>query len=148
MHEEPVVTKLEDENATYFTIHWSHLVKADKYSIINSVPAEAGFYELYYMDEKQKLNLMSVSRVWHGGLRSRLRAATDSEIVIDPKKKSILENFDCYYRYSIIRSIDDMQDILYFFASRYMPDNTSIEHSGRYDEIFVKEWSPDKIVTR
>ncbi len=144
---DPVVKKQVDGATAYFTIQWSRLTKADKYTIIRSVPAEAGIFELYYMDAKKKLNLLRVSRVWYGGLRSRLRRLTDPAIEEDPIKRKILEELDCYYRYSIIRSRDDMQDILYFFASRHKPGDDSVPHSGRYEEIYVQEKSPDKIVT-
>ena len=99
------------------------------------------------MDEKKKLNLIRVSRVWYGGLRSRLRRLTDPELEEDPRRRELLEKYDCYYRYSVIHSMDDMQDILYFFASRYTPGKGKMQHSGRYAEIYLREESPDKIVT-
>jgi hypothetical protein len=144
---EAVVKKLVDRDIAYYTIYWSRLTKADKYTIINSVPSVAGIFEMYYMDEKKKLNLKRVSRVWYGGLRSRLRRLTDPELEEEPKRREILEKYDCYYRYSVIYSMDDMQDILFFFASRYTPGEEKVPHSGRYAEIYLREESPDKIVT-
>ena len=143
----PVVTKKTRDGVAYFTLQWSGLQKSDKYTIINSVPAEAGIFELYYKDERKKLVLMRVARVWYGGLRSRLRRVTDPELEQDERHVAILMKHEIFYRYSVIRSFDDMKDILYFFASRYTPGNDTIEHSGRYLEIFLEEKSPDKIVT-
>ena len=73
----PAVTKQIKGNVAFFTLRWSPLQKVDKYVIINSVPAEAGIFELYYLDDKKKLVMMRVSRVWYGGLRSKLRSVTD-----------------------------------------------------------------------
>ena len=104
-------------------------------------------FELYYMDSRKKLNFLTVGRVWYGGLRSRLRRITDPELETDERKREILASHDCYYRYTVIRSFDDMKDILFFFAGRYKPGETTIEHSGRYENIYLQERSPDKIVT-
>ncbi len=144
---DPIVTKLIDNDIAYYTLRWSRITKADKFTIINSVPAQAGIFELYYMDDHKKLNLIRVSRVWYGGLRSRLRRLTDPELEEDAERRALLERYDCYYRYSVIGSRDDMQDILFFFAGRYMPGDTTVPHSGRYAEIYLREESPDKIVT-
>lgn len=143
----PVVEKKEKDSTVYFTIHWSNLYKVEKYFIINSVPSVAGIFELYYMDEKKKLVLMFVSRVWYGGLRTRLRRITDPELTEHPKRKQLLENRSCYFRYTISQSFADMQDILFFFAGRYVPGVDAVQHSGRYEEIFIEEISADKITT-
>ncbi len=143
----PAVTKQIKENVAYFTLRWSPLQKVDKYVIINSVPAEAGIFELYYLDDKKKLVMMRVSRVWYGGLRSKLRSVTDPELEEDERHKKILLERECYFRYTVISTFGDMQDILYFFASRYTPKHISVEHSGRYEEIYLEEKSPNKIVT-
>ena len=90
---------------------------------------------------------MRVSRAWYGGLRNLLRRVTDPEIDDDEKKRAILTSRDCYYRYTVIWSFMDIQDVLFFLASRYRPGNNSIKSSGRYEELYVEERSPDKIVT-
>ena len=144
---EPRIQKKVDEGNAYYTVYWSKLEKADKYRIISAVPAEAGIYELYYMDNHKQLNLMRMSRVWYGGLRSRLRRNTDIELLEDSPLKEKLSEYDCYYRYTIIRSFGDMQDILFFFAGRLKPGDTTVPDSGRYIDIYVEEWSPDKVVT-
>ena len=143
----PVVTKRVRGKAAYFTLWWSPLQKVDKITIINSVPSEAGIFELYYIDDKKKLVMMRVARVWYGGLRSRLRTVTDPELEKDERHKKILLERECYFRYTIITTFGDMQDVLFFFASRYTPKQNSVEHSGRYEEIFLLEKSPNKIVT-
>ena len=143
----PTVTKQIRGNDVYFTLRWSPLQKVDKYAIINTVPAEAGIFELYYLDDKKKLVMMRVARVWYGGLRSRLRSVTDPDLNDDERHKKILLERECYFRYTIIGTFGDMQDLLFFFASRYTPKHITVEHSGRYEEIYVEEKSPNKIVT-
>jgi len=144
---EPSVKKEVNNDSAYYTIHWSKLKKADKYEIISNVPSVAGIFELYYEDKKKKLNLFFLSKAWYGGLRYTLRKRTDPEMENNPNRRKILNDFDCYYRYTLTESYKDMSDILFFFAKTYFPGNSRIKTSGRYQNIFVKEISDDKIVT-
>jgi hypothetical protein len=143
----PVVRKEVRARDVFFTVSWSRLRKSDKYEIVKSVPSEAGVYELYYMDEKQKLCLFHVGKSWYGGLRNEIRVRTDVELEKDESRRALLEDHDCWYRWSLISNSDDMADILYFFAQTYLPGTLSVHHSGRYERIFVKEQDADKIVT-
>jgi hypothetical protein len=143
----PIVKKLVKKKNAYFTVSWSRLKKSDKYDIIKSVPSEAGIYELYYMDEKEKLCLFYLGKSWYGGLRNELREKTDVELEKDPARRAILDERTCWYRWSLISSSDDMADLLFFFAQTYLPGNETVHHSGRYDHIYVKEIDADKIVT-
>jgi hypothetical protein len=148
VNEKPIVKKLEDKRgAVYFTIYWSPLRKSEKYEIIGSVPSEAGIYELYFMDFKGKLNLFSIGKSWYGGLRNELRLHTDPELEPDLERRATLEKHDCYYRYTLVGSNDDMSDILFFFARTYFPGSQKYRPSGRHENIYVKEISSDKIVT-
>jgi hypothetical protein len=143
----PEVQKLDEAGSVYFTVYWSPLTKSDKYVIIKSVPSDAGIYELYAMDPKKKLTLLSFGKSWYGGLRNELRFRTDPELETDPAIRSALEKYDCYYRYSLIGNNDDMSDILFFFARTYRPGSVKFRPSGRYEKVYVKEISPEKIVT-
>lgn len=143
---DPLIVKQEDKREVYYSVYWSKFRKAEKYDIASAVPSVGGVYELYYMDEKKKLNLMFIDWVWYGGLRSRLRKITDPELIYEPRHKKILETHDCYYRYSLSSSSNDMKDVLYFFGKTHFPED-DFEHSGRYDTIFLEEHSPEKIVT-
>jgi hypothetical protein len=142
----PVVSKVTRGQDAYFTVSWSRLRKSDKYEIVKSVPSEAGIYELYYMDEKGKLCLFHVGKSWYGGLRNEIRLRTDSELEKDETRRAILEDHDCWYRWSLVSASDDMADIIYFFAGTYNVAG-KVHHSGRYRNIFVNEVSADKIVT-
>jgi len=144
---EPHLEKRTDRGDVFYTLFWSALRKAEKFDIVRHVPALAGVYELYYMDRHDRLHLMCISRVWYGGLRSRLRHDTDPELVLDRKYKQILEKYDVYYRYTLTESMDDMLDILHFFAESYLPSQPSPDDSRRYRSIYLEEIAPDKMVT-
>jgi hypothetical protein len=146
MDRKPVVSKLTRGQDAYYTVSWSRLKKSDKYDIVKSVPSEAGIYELYYMDEKGKLCLFHVGKSWYGGLRNEIRLRTDAELEKDEAHRTILEERDCWYRWSLVSASDDMADIIYFFASTYRLA-AKVHHSGRYRNIFINEVSADKIVS-
>lgn len=139
--------KLEDKGDAYYTVYWSRIAKADKYRINGSVPAFSGIYEIYYMDDRGKLNYLSVAKTWYGGLRYALRTRTDPELEEDEGRKKILDEHDCYYRYSAVSSTLDMDDLLFFFEQVHFPGRSRQVHSGRYRRIHVRELSDDKIVT-
>jgi hypothetical protein len=143
----PVVQKLVRARDAYYTVSWSRLRKSDKYEIVRSVPSDAGIYELYYMDEKDKLCLFHVGKSWYGGLRNEIRLRTDKELENDAARRALLEEHDSWYRWSLLSSSDDMADILFFFAQTYLPGTLSVHHSGRYQRIYVKEQDADRIVT-
>ena len=147
MDRRPSVRKLVRGRDAYFTVGWSHLATGDKYQIVRSVPSEAGVFELYYKDAEGKLCLFHVGKSWYGGLRNEIRIRTDPELEQDARRRSILTDKECWYRWSLISNSDDMTDLMFFFGRTYLPDLPSIEHSGRYERIFVKEVDADKIVT-
>ncbi len=143
---EPRITKAVDGTTAYFTVYWSRLRQAEKYDIIQKVPSVSGIFELYYEDEQKKLNLLYVAKAYYGGLMNELRKRTDPELEDNEKRRKILSDRDCYYRYSPSDSYKDMTDVLYFFSSTYFPDKSLHDHSGRFTEIYVKEVSDDKLI--
>jgi len=143
---DPIVTRQTKDDNVYFTIVWSRLCKVDRIEIRKTVPAVPGLFELYYMDRRNTLNLLSIYRAWYGGLRSQIREKTDPTLELDPKRRHILESRPCYYRYTKTFSFNDMCDILYFFSETYFPHKRLTAASGRYNHIYVKERSKDKIV--
>jgi len=143
----PTVNKIVDKGTAFYTLRWSRIIKVDKYEIITKVPAMAGIFELYYMDEKKKLVRFYMGKIWIGGLRTKIRKLTDPIIEEDTQRREVLEKYDCYYRYCVIEHQDDLDDVFYFFAGRYNPEENKAEHSGRYEDIYVKEIDPDNLVT-
>jgi len=141
-----ITVKVKKEDAYYF-VQWSPLCKADKYDIISKVPTLAGVFEIYWMDESERLRLFVVGQTNYGGLRSELRRITDPELCAnDEKAKKILEEKDIWYRYAPTDSANIMADIVWFFMQTYFPERNSSAHSGRYKNIFLKESAPDKLI--
>lgn len=133
----------------YFTVRWSPIAKADKYAIGRSVPAMGGIAEIYYMDDKNKLNLFCLQRSWYGGVRSMIRERCDPDLEKDENRRKTLEKYKdrIYYRYSCCDSAMDLADVMFFFTETYSPGVLKVEHSGRYDRIFLKEIDGQKITT-
>jgi len=141
------ITVSEKNGDAYYYVQWSPLSKADRYEIITKVPALAGIFEVYWMDERNCLRLFVVGKTDYGGLRSELRRITDPELCKnDEKVRKILEEKEVWYRYSPTDSSNIMADVNWFFMQTYFPDNNSVSHSGRYQNIFLKESAPDKLI--
>lgn len=139
-----ISVKTNGKNA-YYSISWSALRKADRWEIVKSVPAVGGVYELYWMDERKHLRLLTVASARFGGLRSEIRRLTDPELATDALSADLLANRDIYFRYAESDSVAAMADVVWFFRATYFPENPGVSHSGRYDRIFACETAPDKV---
>jgi hypothetical protein len=136
----------ENDNIIHYYVQWSPLKKADKYEINAKVPAVAGIFEIYWMDETKKLRLYNVGLTHYGGLRSELRRLTDPELLVEPEVRKLFEEKEIWYRYAPCESTKVMADVVWFFMKTYFPDNPRAEHSGRYEIIYLKESEPDKLM--
>ena len=141
----PGITGEVKKGEVYYTVVWSALKKADKYEITLKVPAVAGLYELYRMDKEKKLNLLSVTHAWYGGLRSQLRMAVDPELTNDPVRKAEIEDKELYFRYTVSDSLPNILDVVWFLHSTYFPGDVRVEHSGRYPRMYLNEKAPDRV---
>lgn len=135
------------EEAVHYTVYWSKLELADKYRINSAVPSESGVFELYYMDHTKQLHLFHLQRAWYGGLRNALRKMTDPELSADPRRRKVLEEYPCYYRYFVVRSFRDMSAIYSTFARRLLPRQAGGASPAPGPPVTIEEISPDKIVT-
>jgi len=141
------ITATEKNDDIYYFVQWSPLSKADRYDIISKVPSLAGIFEIYWMDEKKRLRLMIVGQTNYGGLRSEIRRITDPELCKnDEKMRKILEEKEIWYRYAPTDSANMMSDIVWFFMQTYFPEKDNLKNSGRYENIFLKESEPDKLM--
>jgi len=140
------ITAKEKEENVYYFINWSPLFLADRWEINAKVPAVAGVFEIYWMDEQKHLRLFYVGQTHYGGLRSELRRLTDPELATDAKIKETLEEKEIWYRYAPSNSSTVMSDVVWFFMTTYFPENPGVEHSGRYENIFVTESEPNKLI--
>jgi hypothetical protein len=140
------ISALEKDDSVYYSIQWSPLALAERWTINSSVPAIAGVYEIYWMDDHNHLRMLAVGNTHYGGLRSELRRLTDPELIVDQKTREILENEEIWFRYAPSNSPDIMSDVVWFFRKTYFPENPGVEHSGRFIKIYVKESAPDKLI--
>ncbi len=139
-----ILARSNGKNA-YYQVAWSALRTADRWEIAKTVPAVGGVYEIYWMDERKHLRMLTIASARFGGLRSEIRRFTDPELVDDPKTAAVLEERDIYFRYAETDSAAAMADVVWFFRKTYFPENPGVSHSGKYERIFVSESAPDKI---
>jgi len=140
------ITALEKGSAVYYNIQWSPLDLAERWTINAKVPAVAGIYEIYWMDDHDHLRMMAVGNTHYGGLRSELRRLTDPELTQDKKLRETLENEEIWFRYAPCNSAKMMSDVVWFFRVTYFPENPGVSHSGRFEKIYIKESAPDKLI--
>jgi hypothetical protein len=140
-----ITAREKGENVYYYVI-WSPLEIAERWTISAKVPAVAGIYEIYWMDDHNHLRMFSVGKTHYGGLRSELRRLTDAELAVDKAARTILENEEIWFRYSPVNSAAIMADVVWFFRQTYFPENPGVDHSGRYRKIFLQESAPDKLI--
>jgi hypothetical protein len=132
--------------AVYYSITWSPLTLADRWTINAKVPSVAGVYEIYWMDDHKHLRMLTVGDTHYGGLRSELRRLTDPELIDEPRTRKILEDEEIWFRYAPSNSAAIMADVVWFFRKTYFPENPGVDHSGRYEKIYMNESAPDKLI--
>ena len=140
-----IKSKEKGKDVHYF-IKWSPLALAERWTISTKVPSVAGVYEVYWMDDHNHLRMLSVGRTHYGGLRSELRRLTDPELCEDPELKKKLEDEEIWFRYAPCNSASMMADVLWFFMKTYFPEKPGVDHSGRYQKIYMNESAPDKLI--
>jgi hypothetical protein len=130
----------------HYFIKWSPLAIADRWTINAKVPSVAGIYEIYWMDDHEHLRMLTVGRTHYGGLRTEIRRLTDPELINDASAKKTLEEKEIWFRFAPCNSAMMMADILWFFCKTYFPENPGVEHSGRFEKIFMNESAPNKLI--
>jgi len=136
----------EKNKEIHYFIKWSPLSQADRWEINSKVPSVAGIYEIYWMDTSKHLRMLSIGRTHYGGLRSELRRLTDPELHGDPETRKILEEEEIWFRYAPCDSAMAMADVTWFFMKTYFPEKPGVEHSGRFEKIFMNESEPNKLI--
>ena len=140
------ITAQEKGEVVHYFINWSPLEIAERWTINAKVPAIAGVYEIYWMDDHNHLRMLSVGRTHYGGLRSELRRLTDPELTYDPRTRETLEKEEIWFRYFPSTSPAIMADVVWYFRKTYFPEDPGVEHSGRYRKIYMNESAPDKLI--
>jgi hypothetical protein len=137
------ITARERGKNVYYFINWSPLTLAERWTINAKVPSVAGVYEIYRMDERKHLRMLSVGDTHYGGLRTELRRLTDPELAATRQLRQILEDNEIWFRYAPTNSAAAMSDVVWFFRRTYFPEAPGVSHSGRYEKIFLQESEPD-----
>jgi hypothetical protein len=140
------ITFRERGKEVFYFITWSPLALAERWTINAKVPSVAGIYEIYRMDDHEHLRMLTVGNTHYGGLRTELRRLTDPELTSEPKTKKILEDEEIWFRYVPCNSAEIMADVIWFFRGTYFPENPGVQHSGRYEKIYMNESAPDKLI--
>lgn len=141
----PLIEKRIFKGEPHYILNWSPLTLADKYKITRSVPSVSGVYEIYKMDGQKKLNLLSITHAWYGGLRSNIRAVIDPLETSNFARKKEPENAVIYYRYSCCDSFKDILDVVWFLHNEYFAGDVRVENSGRYNNFYLTEKTSDKV---
>ena len=143
----PVIKKKVIPPDAQFTVQWSPILPGDRFTIRQKVPSMSGIYQLFYEDKYKKLVLIDMDIAWYGGLRANLRDFSDPDKERDPHIKQILESKKLFCRYTLSESFRDLTDVLSLLAMEEFENWEDFESTGRYEQIFLKEISPNKIVS-
>lgn len=113
-----------------FSLRWSPYVEMDRYLIHGIVPSEGGIFQIY-VNVKGQLHLLHTEMSHYGGLRNRIRELIDPLYMGNNPYKQIIEEKQCFVRYSVFTSINDMADVMHYL--------TGSESSNRFESIMVME---------
>ena len=136
----------EKDKEAHYSVKWSPLSLADRWTINAKVPSVAGIYEIYWMDDHEHLRMLSVGQTHYGGLRTEIRRLTDPELTKDASLRQILEDKEIWFRYAPCNSSAMMLDVVWFFRRTYFPENPGVSHSDRFEKIFMNESAPNKLI--
>ncbi|MDR2476200.1 MAG: hypothetical protein LBD18_00230 [Treponema sp.] len=140
------ISAREKGTDVHYFVKWSPLAIADRWEINSKVPSVGGIYEIYWMDGHKHLRMIAVGQTHYGGLRSELRRLTDPGLITDKKTRKILADEEIWYRYAPSNSSAAMADVVWYFRGTYFPENPGVEHSGRYQKIYMNESAPNKLI--
>jgi hypothetical protein len=137
---DPGVDKKTNNDSVYFTLRWSAALPLDRHAVTAKVPSCAGVFELYRESDGRGRTLIGRSRAYYGGLRNTLRGLIDPDTPYAFNGELLDFGKRHWVRYVMTESSEDMDDILFFFANREIPQPRQ-NHSGRYRFVYVKEES-------
>ncbi|MFP4153140.1 MAG: hypothetical protein ACLFSV_09880 [Alkalispirochaeta sp.] len=135
----PTITKRERRDIAYLSIGWSPLEPVSRYRINAAVPSMPGIWELYFLERSRIPRLLKMGAAWRGGLRHRLRSEADPEAPANATIRELLESGDCYYRYTICEVRGDLIDAYVVLASIRGVETPTVEETGRYREVRIRE---------
>ena len=134
----------------YYQIAWSAVTPFDKYRALG-IPDLPGIVCLLTEISSSQIEYLLFYSCWRTGLRKGLREITNPEFSRFPGIVEHVKNNTLLYKYTVIdKSVEDMNDIMYWLIKQYLPVyNNSVDFSDskRYREIYMKEsWMKDEDV--
>lgn len=146
MRDTPHISKRVHRDIGYFSLTWSALEPVSRRRINAAVPSLPGIWEVYYLENSRVPRLIKMGAAWRGGVRHKLRFETDPGQPANSDVRSYLESGDSYYRYTICETRDDLVDAYVVVASIRGWDIGSVEATGRFLEVRVRE--PDEMMIK
>ncbi|MCG8478407.1 MAG: hypothetical protein MI724_04865 [Spirochaetales bacterium] len=146
MADEPRVVKIVRRDRAYFRIVWSPLLPVSRWEINAAVPSVSGIWELYHLVNARVPRIIKLGRAWYGGLRNEIRAESDPTLPQNSSIKSVLEEGDCYYRYTICETSGDLTDLYSVLVTHRRVTQPHVLPTGRYREVRIQE--PDVMEIR
>lgn len=120
----------EQRGAACYLVRWSPFFLMDPLLIRRIIPSDGGVFQVFERRNRQ-LEMIMMDRAFYGGLRNRVRELADPLYMgRNPYRKEIQEG-ECYVRYALTRSQEEMDDLLHYFTGR--------ASSGRYADVMVEE---------
>ncbi len=146
MTDEPRVEKIVRRDRAYFRISWSPLLPVSRWEINAAVPSVSGIWELYHLKNARIPRIIKMGRAWYGGLRNEIRAESDPTLPQNTAIRSVLEEGDCYYRYTICETSGDLTDLYSVLVTHRRVTQPRVLPTGRYREVRIRE--PDVMEIR
>ncbi|MBN2546686.1 MAG: hypothetical protein JXB50_12870 [Spirochaetes bacterium] len=132
----------------YYTIRWSNYLKYEKYEILKKLPELPGIFIIFYLNKRKKLMPFFLGYSWVGSLRHDIKALSDPYAPVEKEVYEIIQERECFYKYLIVPTYSDLLDLYEFIKSQYENiDYVQVsegKESGRYNNVFVKEYSEEK----
>lgn len=136
---------LED---AYYTIHWSPYHKVDKFDILKRVPEFSGIFVIFTRKSSMLIPFyLGYSCV--GSLRHDIKYLLDESAPVDKEIPEELNKKESYYKFLLVENYQDIEDIFDYYKYYYEQKNikhiqrSSNKNSGRYANVFVKEYEKD-----
>ena len=127
----------------YYTVNWSPYSKFDKFKILQKVPELSGLFVVSKLNNQKQLKPFYLGNSWMGSLRHDIKLLKDEDGPADKKIISILEDNECYYKYIVVMSHMDLEDIYMYYKYYYRDvpyiDQSITKESGRYKNVYVQE---------
>lgn len=120
------------DDAVNYTIRWSPWGSMDRWVINRLVPSEAGIFQLWTM-EGRGLLLLITEPTYYGGVRNSLREIIDDMAPSGERLRNLIKERECWFRFSITPIREHLENLKTWFGE----GDGALDEDNR--EIFVNE---------